>query len=186
MARLILITGGARSGKSGYAQRFAESLPGRRLYIATSPVTDPEMAARIERHRRDRQGRGWRTVEEPMALARLLEGQLEYDIVLIDCLTLWVNNLMFAETRELHEEPRDELHEESLSVRVGEVVRACAARPGTVIMVTNEVGLGIVPENPLARRYRDLIGRCNQEVAAVADQVVMTVCGIPMIVKEEK
>jgi adenosylcobinamide kinase/adenosylcobinamide-phosphate guanylyltransferase len=179
VSEIILITGGARSGKSRHAQQLAESLSGKRLFVATCPVTDEEMGQRIERHRLDRQEAGWQTVEETVNLVQVLKDNSEYEVVLIDCLTLWINNLLFTDGA-------NELSEEMVSSKVHKVVEACAARAGVVIMVTNEVGMGIVPENPLARRYRDLAGRCNQEVAAAADKVVMTTCGIPTSIKESK
>ena len=178
MAEIILITGGARSGKSRYAQQLAESLSGRKLFVATCPVIDEEMRQRIERHRLDRQEAGWQTVEETVDLAQVLHDNLYHQVVLIDCLTLWVNNLLYTDAG-------NELSEDALAVKTRQLLEACAGRPGVVIMVTNEVGLGIVPENPLARRYRDLVGRCNQEVGAVADRLVMTTCGIPMTIKEK-
>ena len=178
MAEIILITGGARSGKSRHAQQLAESLSGRRLFVATCPVIDEEMRQRIERHRLDRQEAGWQTVEETVNLGQVLLDDLDHDVVLIDCLTLWVNNLLYTDAGNA-------LSEDALAVKSRQLLEVCAGRPGVVIMVTNEVGLGIVPENPLARRYRDLVGRCNQEVGAVADRVVMTTCGIPMTIKEK-
>ena len=177
MAEIILITGGARSGKSRYAQQLAESIEGEKLFVATCPVIDEEMRQRIERHRREREERGWQTVEETVDLAGLIEGNREYEVVLIDCLTLWVNNLIFTDGA-------GELSEEKLADKVARILNVCRERSGVVLMVTNEVGLGIVPENPLAMRYRDLVGRCNQVVAARADKVIQTICGIPMTIKE--
>lgn len=179
MAEIILITGGARSGKSRHAQRLAEAMPGKKLFVATCPVTDEEMGERIERHRLDRQGAGWQTVEETVDLEQILLGYQDSEVVLLDCLTLWLNNLLFTDSA-------NSLDEAAVSARVKKIIAACAGRSGKVIMVTNEVGLGIVPENSLARRYRDLVGRCNQEVAAAAAQVIMTICGIPLNVKETK
>jgi adenosylcobinamide kinase/adenosylcobinamide-phosphate guanylyltransferase len=179
VAEIILITGGARSGKSRHAQKLAESLSGKRLFVATCPVTDEEMRQRIERHRLDRQEAGWQTVEETVDLVQVLNDNPDYEVVLIDCLTLWVNNLLFTDAA-------NELSEESLVAKVRKVVETSVARSGEVIMVTNEVGLGIVPENVLARRYRDLVGRCNQEVAAAAGKVIITTCGVPMTIKENK
>lgn len=176
MAEIILITGGARSGKSRHAQQLGESLPGKKLFIATCPVIDAEMGKRIERHRQDRQGAGWQTVEETINLAQALTANPAAEVVLIDCLTLWINNLLFTDAGNM-------LDEDAVSVQVSKLLAACAARPGVVIMVTNEVGLGIVPENILARRYRDLVGRCNQEIAAIADKVIMSICGIPVNIK---
>jgi len=180
MAEIILITGGARSGKSRHAQACAEARPGGRLFIATSPIIDAEMRARIERHQADRWGRDWCTVEEPLRPMDVLAAHPEEEVVLLDCLTLWVANLLFeAEEPEYYTE-----------TKIGELARelaeAAACRQGVVIIVTNEVGLGIVPENPLARRYRDLVGRCNQTIAAKADRVDLVTCGIPLTIKGEK
>ena len=179
MAEIILITGGARSGKSRHAQQLGESLPGKKLFIATCPVTDAEMEQRIERHRLDRQGAGWQTVEETVSLEQALADNSDCEVVLIDCLTLWINNLLFTDAGNM-------LDEEAISVKVRKLIEVCSKRSGVVIMVTNEVGLGIVPENALARRYRDLVGRCNQEIGAAADKVIMSICGIPLNVKERK
>ncbi|MBU0480909.1 MAG: bifunctional adenosylcobinamide kinase/adenosylcobinamide-phosphate guanylyltransferase [Proteobacteria bacterium] len=179
MAEIILITGGARSGKSRHAQQLAEKRKGKRLFVATCPVTDDEMQQRIERHRFDREDCGWQTIEETVDLQGVLNGNREYEVVLIDCLTLWINNLLFTDAG-------NSLDDEALKERVRGILEAAVIRPGVVILVTNEVGMGIVPENLLARRYRDLVGRCNQEVAAVADKVVLVTCGIPMTVKEKR
>jgi len=180
MAEVILITGGARSGKSGFAQRLAEALPGDRAFVATCPVLDGEMTARIARHRADRAGRGWRTVEEPLDLPAALALLAATPVVLIDCLTLWVNNL-------LHQAATDgrALGENEVVPELDRLVAALAAHPGMVILVTGEVGWGIVPANELARRFRDVAGRVNQRVAAAADRVVLMVSGLPMAVKGE-
>ncbi len=178
MAEITLITGGARSGKSRHAQALAEGYPGGRLFVATSPVVDEEMAARIARHRQDRQAQGWRTVEEPIRPMDVLAANPEEEVVLLDCLTLWLANLLFeAETPELYSE-------ETVAALAGELIAAARSRPGVVVLVTNEVGLGIVPENPLARRFRDLLGRLNQVVAAAADRVDLVTCGIPLTIKQ--
>jgi adenosylcobinamide kinase / adenosylcobinamide-phosphate guanylyltransferase len=177
MAEIILITGGARSGKSRQAQTLAEAYPGKRLFIATSPVVDQEMRERIERHRSDRQAREWRTIEEPLRPMDILAGNQEAEVVLLDCLTLWLSNLLFeAEEPEL-------FSEEMVVTLTEELIAAARQRPGVVLIVTNEVGMGIVPENPLARHYRDLLGRCNQRIAAVADRVDLVTCGIVQTIK---
>ena len=175
MNRLTLITGGARSGKSGYAQQLAEQYGGPRVFLATSRADDPEMAARIDRHQREREGRNWRTVEEPLDPARALAGIEPEALVLIDCLTLWIANLM----QRAHEQGHD-LDESGIIREAERLLAAARNRLGPVIMVSNEVGLGIVPDNPLARRYRDLVGRCNQVVAAGADQVFLVSCGLAL------
>ena len=178
MSEIILITGGARSGKSRTAQKLAEDRGGKRLFVATCTVTDPEMRRRIEQHQFDRQDGGWETVEETVDLEEVLNGNQEYEVVLIDCLTLWINNLLFTDSGNA-------LDEAAMAAKVQRLLEACAVRTGTVIMVTNEVGLGIVPENALARRYRDLVGRCNQVIGSFADKVIFVTCGIPMTIKEK-
>ena len=177
MAEVVLITGGSRSGKSRYAQELAQESAGEKLFVATCPRVDGEMDERIRRHQEDRAGRGWRTVEEEVDLEGVLgrEGGI---MVLVDCLTLWINNLMYHNGRE-----EDNIGENEIEFRTRELLRVCAEREGWVVFVTNEVGLGIVPENQLARRYRDLVGRCNQTLAAGADKVVFMVSGLPLTLK---
>lgn len=175
MARIILITGGARSGKSGFAQRLAEAIPGTRAYIATSPATDPEMAERIARHRKEREGRGWQTLEEPINLADAIAGVKGCETIVVDCLTLWVNNLVY--------QAKEEIQEDTITKSCLKLLAACRDLAGTIIFVTNEVGWGIVPDNPLARRFRDLVGRCNQVMAEGADDVFLVSCAIPLQLK---
>jgi adenosylcobinamide kinase / adenosylcobinamide-phosphate guanylyltransferase len=177
MAKVVLITGGSRSGKSRYAQELAQESPGEKLFVATCPRVDGEMDERIRRHREDRAGRGWRTVEEEVDLEGVLRRET-VEMVLVDCLTLWINNLMYSSGRE-----EDEIEENEIECRVKRLLSVCAEREGEVVFVTNEVGLGIVPENQLARRYRDLVGRCNQTLAAGADRVVFMVSGLPLALK---
>ena len=177
MANIILIVGGCRSGKSAYAQQAAESLPAPRLYVATCPVFDDELAQRVEAHRLARSGRGWETVEEQIDLAGVL-GRSRHQAVLVDCVTLWINNLMYS----AQQESRD-LTESAVAQQCCEVLEAAAACPGTVLFVTNEVGMGIVPDIPASRRYRDLAGRANQTIAARADAVTLVSCGIPLHLK---
>jgi len=179
MARVILITGGCRSGKSDYARRLAESMPGRRAYIATCPPdVDEEMRARIRRHRAARAAAGWDTIEETIDLARALDAAATHDVVLVDCLTLWVGNLLYEAERRGAAVAEDDVVD-----RCGQVLAACRARPGTVLFVTNEVGMGVVPASAMARVYRDLVGRSNQTFAAGADAVTLLVCGIPLPLK---
>jgi adenosylcobinamide kinase/adenosylcobinamide-phosphate guanylyltransferase len=178
MGRIILITGGCRSGKSAFALRLAESLPGRRAYVATCQPMDDEMRERIRKHRQARAETQWETVEEPVHLAQGLAHARRYDVVLVDCLTLWVSNLM-----EKARQKGADVNEEHLAQRCEEVLAACRAHPGTILLVTNEVGMGIVPQNALARLFRDLIGRCNQIIAAAADRVTLMSCGIPIPLK---
>jgi len=178
MSRITLITGGSRSGKSAFAQRLAEEQAGSRLFLATCPVTDKEMEIRILRHIRDRQKGNWDTVEEPVDIAGQLQSAARYDTVLIDCLTLWVNNLMYEAL-----EKNRVLDEDRVTRQTDRLIQAAREHLGEVIMVTNEVGLGIVPENKTARLYRDLIGRCNQCVGLDADRVFLVSCGIPLQIK---
>ena len=181
MAEIVLVTGGCRSGKSAYAQALAESLPPRRLFVATCPVTDEEMRRRIEAHQFARRDRGWETVEEQLDLAGALRRAPEHSAVLVDCLTLWVNNLMYRA-----EQDGRTVTEAEIATRAGDVLAAAASCRGTVVFVTNEVGLGVVPDNALARRYRDLVGRANQTIAAQADAVTLVTCGIPWHLKQTR
>ncbi len=144
------------------------------FFLATCPEVDEEMAQRIQRHRQQRDSAVWQTIEEPLAVAEAISKARQYDTILVDCLTLWVNNLMFQEPA---------IDEDQVAAKSMELVTAAKAHPGTVIFVTNEVGLGIVPENALARRYRDLIGRCNQTIGRSADEVVFMCCGLPLTIK---
>lgn len=178
MGRLILVTGGARSGKSDYALQLAQSLPGPRCFIATCPVVDSEMNERIARHREEREGTEWQTVEEQTDIAVTLRSHLDFPVCLVDCLTLWVNNLMYRveQTGKLFTDA-EMRHQCDL------LTEAASIHQGTVICVTNEVGLGIVPDNPSARLYRDLVGRCNRMMAAAASEVYLVSCGIPLRLK---
>jgi adenosylcobinamide kinase / adenosylcobinamide-phosphate guanylyltransferase len=168
LARLTLVLGGARSGKS----RYAESLIGdqQAVYVATAESRDDEMAVRIRAHQ-ERRGRHWTTREAPLDLAAALaEIDRPGRPVLVDCLTLWTSNLMLA--------GRDVDAERAL------LLNAVAALAGPVVFVANEVGLGIVPDNALARAFRDHAGRLNQELAAVADRVVFVAAGLPLTLKD--
>lgn len=180
MSRMILVTGGARSGKSAYAQSLAESLPGPHAYVATCPVTDGEMAERIRKHRLARTQQSWQTLEEPVNLPGALEQAIGCPTVLVDCLTLWINNLMYQAGSN-----NPPLSEEDVQRRCQTLIDAAQQHPGTVIFVSGEVGLGIVPDNREARLFRDLLGRCNQLLAVSADQVTLVACGLPLHLKQE-
>ncbi|HFQ90987.1 MAG TPA: bifunctional adenosylcobinamide kinase/adenosylcobinamide-phosphate guanylyltransferase [Desulfobulbus sp.] len=178
MAELVLISGGSRSGKSDFARQLAESLAGPHIFLATCPDVDDEMAERIQRHREQRRNSGWQTIEEPQdpagALARCPDGAT----VLIDCLTLWVSNLMYkAGLQERH------LDEDEVLEKTEQLADAARRHRGAVIMVTGEVGQGVVPDNRQARLYRDLVGRCNQCMGSRADAVYLVSCGIPLQLK---
>lgn len=177
MGRITLITGGCRSGKSRYAQSRAEESHAQRLYVATCPALDDEMRERIARHQSERMGRGWKTLEAPLAPASVL-AEASHASVLVDCLTLWVNNLLFDA-----EQQGRVLSESDIAEHARQLVLEARRSANDVFLVTNEVGLGIVPENRLARRFRDLAGRCNQEVAREADEVVLMVSGLAVPIK---
>jgi len=165
---LTLVLGGARSGKSRHAEALVSALPPPWFYIATGEPRDNEMAARIAEHRA-RRGVQWQTLEAPRDLAAALAAVPAGAAVVIDCLTLWLSNVMLAGA--------------DLEAETGRFEHALGGCTGPVILVANEVGLGIVPENALARRFRDAAGRLNQRLAAVADRVVLLVAGIPKKVK---
>ena len=170
--KTCFITGGARSGKSAFAEQLANTVAGKRAYIATAQALDAEMAAKIEKHRKDR-GVAWDTYEEPLAIAELLRKLSgRYEVVLLDCLTLWLSNIM-AHTAG----------DDAVSSRTDELTSAVREFGGVCIIVSNEVGLGIVPDNPLARKFRDLAGMVNQKMARVADEAYFTASGIPMKIK---
>ena len=171
--RLALILGGARSGKSRYGVSLAASFPPPHLFVATGEAGDAEMAARIAHHQKER-GPGWDMVEAPLALAEALAAaQGRYGVILVDCLTLWLSNLMLAggPTAPAVEPACDHL-----------VAGLEQARTPT-ILVSNEVGLGVVPENPLAREFRDRLGWLHQRLARAADLVVLVVAGLPAVIK---
>jgi adenosylcobinamide kinase/adenosylcobinamide-phosphate guanylyltransferase len=164
------VLGGARSGKSRYAERLVESAASGGTYCATAEPGDAEMAERIAAHRA-RRSLFWHTVEAPLAVAPVIAGQPRSERpLLIDCLTLWLSNLLLA------------------GKPVGEETAAlCAAlrlAAGPVVLVTNEVGMGLVPGTPLGRQFRDAAGRLNQEVAVLADRVVFVAAGLPLVLKE--
>jgi adenosylcobinamide kinase/adenosylcobinamide-phosphate guanylyltransferase len=190
MGNIVLITGGGRSGKSTYAQRLAERLPGPRVYIATAAPLDGELEDRIAKHRESRRDEHWSlTLEEPFVLARAIREAGCSPTILVDCLTIWVGNLMWAaedgpeQRAGATEQDVAAPTEEDVASACWEIVTACREHEGTTVFVTNEVGLGIIPDNPAARLYRDLLGRCNQVIAAAADNVVLMVSGLPIIVK---
>ena len=167
--RSLLVLGGARSGKSAYAQSLAETYGSERLYLATAEAGDEEMAARIARHRGDR-GQGWATLEEPFEIARALGAEARPGrVVVVDCLTLWLSNLMLA-----GREP---------GAAVAGLARAIGALAGPAILVSNEVGMGIVPDHKLGREFRDWQGRANREIARACDAAVFIAAGLPVQLK---
>lgn len=169
--RLALVLGGARSGKSSYALELAKRFPAPRLYMATAEAGDEEMAARIAQHRLER-GEGWETREEPLELAEaLIQERGRYEVILVDCLTMWLSNrLLRGDCTELRSACLD-------------LAAALEKTAAPTILVSNEVGWGIVPDNPLAREFRDWAGWLHQRLAAVADLVVLLVAGLPLTLK---
>lgn len=169
----VLILGGARSGKSRHALALARALEGPTAFVATAQALDPEMALRIRQHRAERPP-GWLTVEEPLELVpalRRLVGRAR--VVVVDCLTLWVAN-------RLQQEPADEL----ILAQAEDLAKLLAERPYHVIIVSNEVGLGVHPESALGLRFRDVLGLVNQKIAAAADRVIWMVAGVPLTLKD--
>jgi adenosylcobinamide kinase / adenosylcobinamide-phosphate guanylyltransferase len=172
LPRVSLVLGGARSGKSRHAEALIEAAAACARYVATAEAGDDEMRARIVLHRA-RRGPRWTTIEEPVALAQILRAEARADRpVLVDCLTLWLSNLMVR--------GRD------VALETAGLAAALEALPGPVVLVANEVGLGIVPDNPLAREFRDHAGRLNRDIAALADHVVFLAAGLPLVLKGER
>ena len=178
MGKIILITGGARSGKSDYALQKAETYVQNRCFIATCPVIDSEMDDRIKRHKAQRSDRNWQTIEEEIELEKIIFSNSQYRVFLVDCLTLWINNLLYRKKQQGHT-----LSEETMAILCTSLIKTIKQQSADVIFVTNEVGMGIVPNNPMARLYRDLIGRCNRLIATAADEVFLLSCGIPLCLK---
>ncbi len=173
--KIIFVIGGCRSGKSGYALDLAQRIPGeRRIFMATCIPRDPEMQQRVKHHQADRDA-SWTTLEIPVHLSQAITGASpNADVIVVDCLTLWLNNLF-----------DDNSASTIMSVHTRRLTDALAASHCPVILVSNEVGMGIVPGELPVREYRDVMGYVNQAVAACADTVVFTVAGIPIPIKGE-
>lgn len=180
---VTLVLGGARSGKSAHAERLAEASGKEVVYLATSRAGDAEMSARI-RHHRERRPPHWQTVEEALALAATLRAQCAPGrIVLVDCLTLWLSNLLFSDGREWPEVGEVTLPERFDTERAALLDVLDAGALGDIVFVSNEVGMGIVPWGALSRCFADEAGRLNQAVAARADRVVFVAAGLPLALK---
>ncbi len=165
---LTLVIGGARSGKSAYAERLIFAAAKPRRYIATAEAWDDEMRASIAQHQQDR-GADWTTVEAPLDLPSALATARAEEVILIDCATLWLTNHLLAD--------------HDLTAQTAALLAACAATPAPIVIVSNETGWGIVPDNALARRFRDAQGRLNQRLAAQATLVVTVIAGLPLALK---
>jgi len=169
--QLIVVGGGTRSGKSDFALALARSLGSRRLFVATAQAGDDEMLARIRRHRATR-GNDFETVEEPLAVVDVFRQVQGHDVVVLDCLTLWLANLLLADNDA-----------EAVLRRVAELADVLSARRAHAVIVTSEVGLGLVPETSLGRDFRDVAGLSHQRLAGLADEVYFGVLGVMLRLK---
>ena len=168
---LLLVLGGARSGKSSWALRYTEEHYHSYLYLATALIFDKEMAERVKQHQESR-GPEWSLIEEPVEIAETLRTKCSnFDAVLADCMTIWLSNVLLQKGEKNIEPYQDSLLE------------TLSARKQAIIIVSNEVGAGIVPENPLGRKFRDIAGQLNQKIAQLADKVVFMIAGLPMYLK---
>ena len=169
---MIFITGGCRSGKSRYALHYANQHFSRKLFMATCEALDEEMARRIENHKKVR-GPEWQTIEEPIEIVRKIrESGRDGEVILIECLTLWLYNLLTKWDNDL-----------KIIDETEKLIKTVKQSPACFILVSNEVGMGIVPADPLSRRYRDLLGAMNQKIAEALDTVIFMVSGIPIFLK---
>ncbi len=171
LPKLSLILGGAASGKSAFAEGLVMASPLQRIYVATAQAFDDEMRQKVQKHLAQR-GPNWRTIEAPLDTADILPDLPKDAIVLLDCATMWLSNQMLAE--------------KDLAVEQANLLDALAACPSHVVVVSNEVGLDVVPENALARRFRDAQGALNQAIAQQADLAVLVVAGLPLVLKGEQ
>lgn len=189
MGRIVLIMGGARSGKSSLAERMAKDKGGRVTFVATAQPYDDEMRHRIDAHRAARPA-GWTTIEEPLDIARSVgEAARGSDVIIVDCLTLWVSNYICG-LSEANAQPEDSEwphHVDRLGAELGQQITDLAAavrsHGAILLVVSNEVGLGLVPPNALSRAFRELLGAVNRQMAMEANQVLLMVAGIPVDVK---
>ena len=166
---ITFVIGGARSGKSSFALKEGSALAGKKAYIATAEALDEEMKARIDKHRKERSGE-WITFEETLNIARLIEDVYkEYDVIIIDCLTVWLSNLM--------------MNDKNVEKAMESFSQSISTRNCSIFIVSNELGMGIVPDNELARRFRDIAGAMNQKIAGLADKVYLVTAGIPIKIK---
>jgi adenosylcobinamide kinase / adenosylcobinamide-phosphate guanylyltransferase len=185
--KIVFIIGGARSGKSSFVLAKSSTVAGRKAYIATAEALDEEMAKRIEQHKKER-GKEWDTYEEPLKVAEVMkELSGSYSALILDCLTLWLSNFFMKTQSEGHGLPAIETEIQKLLGSLRQFKSSAAGIPGSgfcsLYIVSNEVGMGIVPENETARKFRDMAGILNQKVAEISDEAYMMVAGIPMKMK---
>ena len=172
--KIIFVIGGARSGKSSFALKEASEVSGKKAYIATAEALDSEMKDRIERHKKDR-GNNWDTYEEPLKISNVLfDIKTKYDVIVVDCLTLWLSNLMSRNSDIFNE-----IEKFINALRI-------THHASRIYIVSNEVGMGIVPDNEMAREFRELAGFLNQKIAEIADEVYLVTAGIPIKIKNAK
>lgn len=172
MSNIIFITGGARSGKSNFAVKLANESKGKVAFIATASAGDDEMKERITRHKESRP-KEWITVEEPLDLAKAIERVYDHDLLIIDCITLYLTNLFCNGI----------IDEDKILDNIKKMLESAESFHGTIIIISNELGMGIVPENRMARDFRDVAGRANQMIAEVANKVFVCFSGIPVQIK---
>ena len=182
MGKLTLILGGARSGKSTFAEKMAADGGGKVVYIATAEAKDDEMVARIKKHQAERP-LSWQTREIPTNIAtHLAQNPIETDVVLLDCVTLLVTNILMATNPDL-DDLDEAMSETAVSAEISALISTIQQSDAHWLIVSNEVGLGLVPPYPIGRLYRDTLGRANQQLAQAADHVYFLVAGLPMVVK---
>jgi adenosylcobinamide kinase / adenosylcobinamide-phosphate guanylyltransferase len=181
--KIILLLGGARSGKSFYAQELAKKTAGKVLFVATAEAGDEDMRLRIEKHKRDRPV-GWRTLEVTTGIGNSIQSEIEEEqMVLIDCITLLVSNLFSRYTEQEFDTIQDSVLEKQVVSEIDQLLKCLKTVDSSFIIISNEVGLGLVPGNRMGRLYRDFLGRANQMLAQNADEVYLMVAGIPLRVK---
>ena len=172
----ILITGGAKSGKSRIALNFCNSFDKKKLFLATAQAFDDEMEIRIQRHKEERGRQGWETVEEPLDVSKAIKKiDQEGTILLFDCFTLWLNNLYMKYDQD----------QDSIDKAIENFLNQLKQVKGIIVVVSNEVGMGIVPDNALSRRYRDDAGSANQRIAQISNKVVAVISGLPLVLKDQ-
>lgn len=179
MGKLIFVLGGARSGKSSFAQAYAEEHGKNVVYVATSEPVDQEIVERIEKHQDERPSE-WQTIEVPFGLTEHFEKQpFQADTVILDCITMLVNNIAIKNMDDI-DAPQEQLIFEQGMLEIENLLSYIEKSEATWLVVSNEVGLGLVPPYPLGRVYRDLLGAVNKKIALIADQVIFMIAGIPM------
>ena len=183
MKRVILLLGGARSGKSHYAQELAKQMSDKVLFVATAEALDEDMRLRIEKHKQERPS-GWRTLEAPLQVGKNIQSHIGYTpLVILDCVTLLVNNIFCLFDEKQFDKIDDSVLEKKVTIEIEGLLNCIQNTEASYIIISNEVGLGLVPDNRMGRLYRDILGRANQMLAQHADEVYLMVAGIPLRVK---